>query len=138
MKVWIQKCVLVFAAVLVSACTRSTPEPVTHTIEMKEYAFSPSIIEVQVGQPVTLEVINSGAIEHEIMFGQDVMVQNDRPNGFEVEMFSAAGVNPETNLDEHTMEGMHEESHTGFMLVLPEKGDRGTISFTPTEDMVGE
>jgi uncharacterized cupredoxin-like copper-binding protein len=32
----------------------------------------------------------------------------------------------------------HGVSHTGFMVVLPEQGDKATITFTVTKDMVGE
>ncbi len=130
--------VFIFIAGILAACAQATSEPVSYTIEMSEFAFSPSTVEVKVGQPVTLEVINNGSLEHEIMFGQQVTLMENRPNGYMTEMFTSAGVDPETMMGTDTMEGMHEESHSGFMVVLPETGDRATITFTPTEKMVGE
>lgn len=137
--------ILLFAA-LVTGCSQATPEPVSYTIEMSEFAFSPNTIEVQVGQPVTLELINVGALEHEIMFGRNVMMMNNRPNGFETDMFEATGVEPHAEMmaastegeEGHTEEDMHMEDHEGFMVLLPKTGDRSTLTFTPNQDMVGE
>ncbi len=62
--------------------TKQTSEPVTYTIEMSKYAFTPNTIEAKVGQQVTLELVNNGTLEHEIMFGRDTMMMEDRPNGY--------------------------------------------------------
>ena len=62
--------------------TKQTSEPVTYTIEMSKYAFSPNTIEAKVGQQVTLELVNNGTLEHEIMFGRYTMMMEDRPNGY--------------------------------------------------------
>lgn len=146
-KVWMIAFILAVAAL--AGCARATPapEPVTYTIEMSEYAFSPDVIEVQVGQPVTIELLNVGALEHELMFGRTVMKMNNRPNGFEQDLFETAGVEPqvqemiaasaEGEMD-HMEEDTHIENHEGFMVLLPKSGDRATITFTPTNDMVGE
>jgi hypothetical protein len=97
------------------------------TIEMTEYSFTPAdlefrvgqevtLLEFRVGQEVTLHLTNTGELEHEIMFGRDVMMTNGRPNGYTVDMFESAGVEPvvtveksesgEHKEDEH-MEGRH-------------------------------
>jgi len=138
---------MVLTIIILTGCARATPEPVTYTIEMSEYAFSPDTIEVQVGQPVTIELINLGALEHELMLGRTVTKMNNRPNGFEQDFFAAAGVEPQVEEmlaassegEAHQMEGdMHMEDHEGFMILLPKSGDRATLAFTPTKDMVGE
>lgn len=146
-RVWILFTVS-FAALLLSACGgAATPEPLVMTIEMSEYAFSPEQIEVQVGQDVTLNLVNVGELEHEIMFGRDVMQVDGRPAGYMVDMFEMADVEPMVEMqegmemgDEHEEdEAEHDEDdHAGFMVFLPAGNDTATLSFTVTEDMVGE
>jgi ABC-type Zn2+ transport system substrate-binding protein/surface adhesin len=101
------------------------------------------------------------------MFGREVMMMDNRPSGFEQDMFESAGVEPvvamsavEMQEDEHEeaehQEGdEHEEAehqegdehseseagheHEGFMVLLPaEAKEVATITFTVTEDMLGE
>jgi len=126
------------------------------TIDMKEYAFTPADLEFQVGQEVTLNLTNSGALEHEIMFGRDVMMMDGMPNGFNIDMFETADVEPDVSVemsmeteaegeehtegDEHSGEEEHmeEDGHSGFMVKVPVSQDIYTMSFTVTEDMVGE
>ncbi len=149
--------------VVIAACGGSaTPEPVEITIEMSEYAYNPSTIELKVGQQVTLNLVNSGALEHEIMFGREVVKMNNRPNGFETDFFEAAGVEPvvkeeaahmeegDEHADEHEAEhedeheAEHEDeheaehAHEGFMVSVPAEGHTSTMEFTVTRDMVGE
>lgn len=144
-KVWWIGTFLWFLAL--TGCAQATPEPVTFTMEMSEYAFSPATIEVQVGQTVTIEMINTGTLEHEIMFGRTVKRTNNRPNGFEQDAFETARVEPQLEEqiaeaamedDMHADEDMHMEDHEGFMVLLPKTGDRAILTFTPTEDMIGE
>lgn len=131
---------LAVAGLLLVACAGATPEPVSFTVEMTEYAFNPDTIEVSVGQEVTLDLVNLGALEHEIMFGRDVMMMDNRPSGYQQDMFEVGGVEPHVEMmagemSEHEEE---EEGHTGFMVLLPETNDRATLTFTVTEGMVGE
>jgi plastocyanin len=139
---------LLMLSVLISACAGSTPEPaaqiepVSYTIEMTEYAFSPERIEVQVGQEVTLELVNLGLISHELMIGQEVARSNNRPNGFHKDLFETAHVEPMimggATAGGHASDG-HGEDHSGsFMVVLPETGDQASMTFTVAEDMIGE
>jgi plastocyanin len=141
--------------VLAACAPKAPPEPLEMTIDMTEYSFTPANLEFQVGQEVTLHLTNSGALEHEIMFGRDVMMTDGRPNGYMVEMFDSAGVEPDVSVemsmetesegeehmeeDEHTEgdEHMEDEAH-GFMVMVPASHDVYTMSFTVTEDMVGE
>jgi plastocyanin len=156
--------VVVLSGLILAGCASKTPEPVSFTIDMTEYAFSPETLEVEVGQQVTLNLVNKGQLPHEIMFGRDVVMVNNRPSGYEHDMFDEAGVEPMVmgmeedehmgeedeqmgEEDEHMEGDDHEEdehadesdlAHEGFMVLLKETGDQGTISFTVTEDMVGE
>jgi uncharacterized cupredoxin-like copper-binding protein len=130
---------IAFIAVLLAGCGgQETLEPVTYTIEMTEYAFNPNTIEAKVGQQVTLELVNNGALVHEIMFGRDVMMMDGKPSGYQVDMFEQAGVEPEVMMMEGVAEGEHEEEHTGFMVVLQKTGDSASMTFPVTEEMVGE
>ena len=148
--------VVVLGGLTLVACSSKPPDPVTFTIDMSEYAFSPEQLEVKVGQQVTLILVNKGQLPHEIMFGRDVLMVDNRPNGYEHDMFEEAGVEPmvmgieETNHieDDDHMEGNDQEedehmdddshAHEGFMVLLKETGDQGSITFTVTDDMIGE
>ena len=142
---------LIMVSVLLVACGGQEPEPVTYQVERSEFAFSPDTLEAKVGQEVTIELTNSGLLEHELMFGQEVMMMDNRPNGFEHDMFEDAGVVPvvampamEMQEDEHQEGDEHSQDeagheHEGFMVALPaESMEKATITFTVTEDMVGE
>jgi uncharacterized cupredoxin-like copper-binding protein len=113
--------------------------PVSYTIDMTEFAFNPNSLNLKVGQQVTLELTNSGQLVHEIMFGREVMRMNNRPSGYQRDLFETGGVEPEVNIvDEGQMNnGMVEEGHEGFMVVLG-PGGRATMTFAVTEAMVGE
>ena len=73
------------------------PEPVSFTIEMTEYSFTPNELTVSVGQEVTLNLVNKGQLEHEIIIGRDVVMEDGRPNGYTVDLFEFAGVEPEVH-----------------------------------------
>jgi len=134
--------------VLAACGGAATPEPVNLTIELSEYAFSPNQIELQVGQEVTFNIVNVGQLDHEIMFGREVMMMDDRPNGYSTDMFESAGVEPMVMMEESemTMDEDHEEGeddhgemgHEGFMVFLPPGNDKASMTFTVTDDMVGE
>ena len=131
---------VVLAAYALAGCAgQATPEPVSYLIDMTEYAFTPEVIQVKVGQQVTIDLLNSGQLAHEIMIGKDVMLMNDRPSGYMQDMFMQAGVDPEVKgpmeSGEH-MQGMQE--HTGFMVLLSKTGEQASMTFTVTEKMVGE
>lgn len=124
-------------SILVTGCAKSTPEPVTYTIEMSEYSFSPNTLELKVGQQVTINLVNKGTLAHEIMFGREAMMMNNRPSGYQHDMFEESSSEPMVMGEMH-MEGEHDAGHTGFMVVLPEEGDTASITFTVTDEMVGE
>lgn len=116
--------VLVLSALLLAACGSSEPdppEPVSFTIEMTEYAFSPSEINVSVGQEVTFTLVNLGQLEHEIMIGRDMVTEDGHANGYAVDMFEHAGVEPVVHggmlmIDgEMIMEDTHDDDHDDDM-----------------------
>ncbi len=122
-------------ALILVACGGGTPEPVSYGINMTEYAFAPEKLNLKVGQEVTLNMINSGQLQHEIMFGREVMEKDNRPAGYVVDMFEVGGVEPEV---QQVGEPEHEEEmHEGFMVALPIDGT-ATMKFTVTKEMVGE
>ncbi len=92
------------------------------------------------GQEVTIRLVNKGLLEHEIMFGRQLMSMNNRPAGYQVDMFETAGVEPQVEKpeDEHEEEEAHAEEHTGFMVTVPGENHEATMRFTVTEEMVGE
>ena len=131
--------VFVLFSLALAGCASPTPEPVTITIDVTEYAFTPNRLELKVGQQVTLNLKNSGHLAHEIMFGRDVMMMDDHPNSYQHDMFKEAGVEPTvTGMDMMEEEEEHEEGHSGFMVLLNKTGDQATITFTVTQKMVGE
>jgi uncharacterized cupredoxin-like copper-binding protein len=127
--------VFVLALVLIS-CSPGTPqlEPVTIQLDMTEYAFEPASIELRVGQQATIELTNSGQLDHEIMFGRDVMMMNNRPAGYMVDLFETANVQPQVTSDDQLPP---EEGEHGFMVVLP-PGGTATMTFPVTAEMAGE
>ena len=135
-KLWVL-IILSLAALFIVACGGGASETVSYDIDMNEYTFTPENLTFKVGQEVTLNLTNSGQLQHEIMFGREVVIMDNRPAGYRVDMFEAGGVEPEvTQVGEPEHE--HEEMiHEGFMLALPEDGT-GTIKFTVTEGMLGD
>ena len=128
-------------AVLVSilpGCSSSTPEPVSIDVHMTEYSYQPSSINVKVGQQVTLHLINDGQLTHEIMFGRDVTMVDNRPTGFQTDMFQAAGVDPTVTAEDGSAMDHHTADQSGVMVVLQNTGDQATMTFTITKEMVGE
>ncbi len=129
----------------ISACGGAPPDPAEISIVMTEYAFEPQNIELEVGQQVTLHMANEGVLGHEIMIGRDTMMMENRPNGYQVDFFEQAGIEPvvemgEMGMGEHAEGDEHDEGemHTGFMVALPENGGTATMKFTVTNNMVGE
>ncbi|MEK6220925.1 MAG: hypothetical protein N2D54_01595, partial [Chloroflexota bacterium] len=77
-----------------AGCSSTPPPPLDVTIEMSEYAFSPTDITAVVGQEVTLTLVNVGALDHELMIGKNVEVHDGQPEGYEVDLFRTAGITP--------------------------------------------
>lgn len=127
----------------------------TVTVTMTDFEFSPSEIHLAVGTTVTIELVNDGAVDHELMAGREVHMEDGVPHGFESDFFETVDglmVTPpdaqEMEMDE--MEGMSsdttmddmgdEETHMDDMqvMVVREPTETATITFTVTEASVGE
>lgn len=125
-----------FATMVLTACSSQKGEPVTIPVNMSEYTYDPDAIQVKVGQEVTLEMSNHGVLAHELMIGNQIKMVDNRPSGYEQDIFQIAGVEPMVTGGE-VEEGDHGH-HQGFMVMLPKTGDKASMTFTVTEDMVGE
>lgn len=52
---------------LLSACGR-TPQPINEvTLQLTDFAYSPPSFTIPVGEPVTLTLVNNGAVEHDFV-----------------------------------------------------------------------
>jgi len=65
------------------------------------------------------------------------MMMDGAPSGFEHNMFESEEPMVMGASDEHSMDSMGGMDH-GFMVALPRGSDEATLTFTVTEDMVGE
>lgn len=128
--------VFLLAALALSACS-SSPPPAEFTIEMTEFAFTPNTIEARVGQEVIIHLKNVGALEHEFMIGRNVMMMGNMPSTFENNMFTMQGPVMSGGSNEHDMSSMDDPDH-GFMVAMPSGREEITLTFTATEEMVGE
>lgn len=133
-----------FGVFLLVACS-SAPQPLEVNMNMSEFAFSPNVIEAKVGQQVTINLMNAGALQHEIMFGRNATMMDGQPSGYEMDMFSMAGMEPSVTFG-GGMEGMEGDMmmgeagmlHGGYSVILPGGNQTAQITFTITEDMVGD
>jgi len=139
----------ILAGLLLAGCSPAAPEPLAMTIQMNEFAYTPNRIEARVGQQVTLNLVNDGALEHEIMFGRNMMTDGQgQPNGFETDVFMMANMQPTVTFGEGMQVGMDmgegemgmtSGEHGGYMVSLPGMGGQtAQMTFTVTEDMIGE
>jgi len=109
------------------------------TLDMTEYAFKPASLDLKVGETVTIELKNSGKLDHEVMFGRGLQKVNNRPSGYETDMFQAGSVTPTiVTQAEMKMPTGQQEHGTGVMVTLPPGDKTATITFPVTEGMVGE
>ncbi|GAB4577366.1 MAG: hypothetical protein Fur0022_00970 [Anaerolineales bacterium] len=135
-----KKFILLFAlfivAGLLAACS-SAPPPAEFTVEMTEFAYTPNTIEVQVGQEVIIHMTNQGALSHEFMIGRNMMMMDGAPSTFETNMFEKQGPVMSGGSNEHDMSSMDDPDH-GFMVAISSGGEDTTMTFTATEEMVGE
>jgi plastocyanin len=158
----------VLFTVIATSCASASksPESVTYEIEMTEFGYTPDTINLIVGQEATLIISNSGALTHEVMIGKEVLTTaQGAPGNFTQDMFEnhePVVVAHAAQEDEHAEdsdndghESEHEDNHTedghgheddhsddgmhGFMVAIPGSShDETSITFTVTEDMVGE
>jgi len=108
---------LLLAGVALAACSGSSApaRPAEITVEAKEFAFSPAVIEVTAGQPVKLTFRNTGALEHD----------------FSVMEFPMAGTSAATEpMGGHDMGNMTAEPE---LHVAAMTGQTSALEFTPSQ-----
>ena len=157
--------VLVVMALALAACGSGTvADGGTITVNMTDFEFEPAEIHLAVGTTVTIELVNDGAVDHEFMAGRDVHMENGVPHGFESDFFDTVDgltVTPPDaqEMEMEEMEGMGSDTTMGDMgsdttmgdmddeemhmedmqvMVVREPTQTATITFTVTEDSVGE
>jgi len=108
----------VVSLIVLAACSAQQAKPATDvTVEMTDFAYSPSAITVPEGQPVTLTVENTGNIEHDFVVEKiDVTTNAVQDSGSD--MHHAHG--EEQNYDLHISAGAGETSV--FQLTVSEPG----------------
>ena len=76
---------MMVVSIILTACG---PKKISVDVDMKEYSFTPSTIEVPAGAEVTVNLKNSGTLEHEMVimiFGKEATAPfngDDEPNIF--------------------------------------------------------
>lgn len=63
-KGWLLIVLLILPVIVLSACG---PKKVNLDVDMKEYKFTPDVLEVPAGAEVTVNLSNSGTLEHEMV-----------------------------------------------------------------------
>jgi uncharacterized cupredoxin-like copper-binding protein len=113
---WARRMGLVFGMSLVAACSGPLgPAPATAvSVEVKEFAFTPAALEVQVGQPVALTLANNGTLEHD----------------FSILEFPTSGPSSSEGGMDHDMGEMAE---TPDLHVAAAVGQSATLEFTPSK-----
>ncbi|MFQ5419281.1 MAG: hypothetical protein ACE5EY_02845 [Anaerolineae bacterium] len=137
-------------------------------IDMIDFRFLTDDIQLKVGQEVTIILDNHGEKDHELMIGRNALVEGSTTIGFEHDMFAGVqpmvmgggsamdhaaegdggmeGMGDAGAMD-HAAEGDGgdmgdmggmEMDHAGFMVLIPFGSEQATLTFTVTEDMVGE
>jgi uncharacterized cupredoxin-like copper-binding protein len=114
-----QRCVAIAAIGLLAACGQAQSEastPQTISIAAKEFAFTPAALAAKAGQPVTVNLQNSGSVEHDW-------------NIKEIEISGEAKTSGDTSSG-HMMGGMGDEPK---LHVAAGIGARSSITFTPSK-----
>jgi uncharacterized cupredoxin-like copper-binding protein len=106
--------ILLLAACGQSQSAASTPQ--AFSVVAKEFAFTPAALTVKAGQPVSINLQNTGAVEH------DWSVR-------EIEISGEAKSNGDATSG-HTMGGMGDEPK---LHVAAGTGGKGTLTFTPSK-----
>lgn len=109
----------VVLTLLLAACGQSQSAASTSqtlSVTAKEFAFVPAALSVQAGQPVTISLQNTGAVEHdwsvpEIEISGEAKSSGDTPSGH---MMGDAGDEPKLH-------------------VAASIGGKGTLTFTPSK-----
>jgi len=112
--------ILLFGLTLLLAACGQAPSaastPQTLAVAAKEFAFAPATLTVQAGQPVTLSLQNTGAVDHDWSV-QEIEISGEAKSSGDV----PAG---------HMMGGTGDEPK---LHVAVGTGGKGTLTFTPSK-----
>jgi len=120
---------IAFAAMLVIAACGGGVAPAggrTITIEMSDFAFSPSAIDLTPGERVTLTFRNVGAIEHEFMAGSEPMMGTGYGQDWLARAKLDAGKSHDTG---HAGEGVRVMARKSAELRLVVPAEKGEFEF---------
>ena len=124
-------------ALLATACgggkEEPTPPPADRTVQvtMGEMYFKPDVIRVKEGERIALEMVNEGAVEHEMWVGRQVHMEKGMPEGFDRDFF--AGMRPHFRGSKAEMEREEQGTELEF-----KAGGKGTLTFTVPAGTRGE
>ncbi len=100
--------------ILFTGCAVTSKPATNITLEATDFAYSPALISVPLGEPITVTIKNDGKVEHDFVVQKiDVMNVVQQGNGMDMG---------------HDMSSMEYDLHIS---TLP--GESSTITFTPTE-----
>lgn len=110
-------------------------ERVELVIELREFSFTvaggeanaPIVLEV--GRPYRLVFANVGMMEHEVLIGRTVVMDNGMPDGYENHLLDTVPV--------RVVGDEWEVGTSGFVEVELEPGESVTIHVTLTPDLIG-
>ncbi len=109
----LKKVLSVLLVVFLSACAGGSSSTTKVTVTMKEFGFSPNVINVTAGKPVELTLINEGAVEHDFVIAV-IPVKDVSTSGMEMDHMSG----------DHAEYDLHSATAAGAT---------STLTFTVTE-----
>lgn len=133
--------VLVFAMV---GCGGAS-QPVTEvTVVASDFAYTPNMIYVPIGEEITITFRNEGQVEHDFVVAEISLADSDDHTDEDMdEHVEGEGEHMDESTDEHTQEGEHmeeemdmdeHEQHADYPIhALLQPGDSATIKFTALE-----
>ena len=129
---WLAAAAVVLAGSLALA---QDAEPMQLRIEMGEFYFQVEgqeqndAIVLQAGQPYELLFANVGTMEHEVLIGRELLVEDGVPDGYETNLFDAVVIDL---YEDDWMVRM-----TGMIEFELEEGESLAMLVTVPEDLVG-
>lgn len=123
---------LAVTAIVVALLGRSSLPSADAQVVMEGYRFSPTALDLPVGEPVTLELVNRDEVGHHVSFGREVVEVDRRPAAFAEDLF--AGLDPRVT---PTNAQVDPRLPDGGLTVLVQGGDTVTIEVTFPEDRAG-
>jgi uncharacterized cupredoxin-like copper-binding protein len=134
---------LIAFAMLVAAASPAAEAP-THvvTVLLKDFKFEPAVLQLNVGDAMTLTIRNEGRVAHEWLIGRGIVRTADE-KGFQKDLFAV--LNPKVDGRQYSLEqvgrrppGRDESATRSSMGVEIQPGGEVTLRFTVPESAKGE